>query len=100
MRFGPKNVTHGTLAHALDVVASRLETTGTDRIALVTLTRDRICLQPVHLDQGEQIARELGLDFPLDHRLLVPGHTLWTGTLDGLEVQVRASLRTLAGALR
>ena len=66
---------------------------GADRIELVTVTRNRVSLQPTHLKEGEQIARELGLDVPLDHRMFVPGNTLWTGERDGLEVQVRSVLR-------
>ena len=66
---------------------------GADRIELVTVTRNRVSLQPTHLKEGEQIARELGLDVPLDHRVFVPGNTLWTGERDGLEVQIRSVLR-------
>ncbi|WP_460707987.1 hypothetical protein [Myceligenerans halotolerans] len=78
---------------AIGVLQDMLRETGAGRIALVTLARGWVCLQPVRLDDGEQIARTLGCTTPLDHRLLVPGHTLWTGTVDGLEVQVRSSLR-------
>jgi hypothetical protein len=42
----------------------------------------------------------LGLDSALDHRMFVPGHTLWTGSIDGLEVQVRSVLRQAVGAVR
>lgn len=74
--------------------ASRiLALVGADRIELVTVTSNRVSLQPTHLKEGEQIARELGLDVPLDHRMFVPGNTLWTGERDGLEVQVRSVLR-------
>ncbi len=52
---------------------------GADRIELVTVTSNRVSLQPTHLKEGEQIARELGLDVPLDHRMFVPGNTMWTG---------------------
>lgn len=88
------------LVDALDVVAAILNEVGTDRIDLVTFTRDRISLQPADLAEGEQIARTLGLDSPLDHRMFVPGHTLWTGQVDGLEVQVRSVLRRTMGAAR
>jgi hypothetical protein len=30
----------------------------------------------------------------------VPGHTLWTGIVDGLEVQIRSVLRQPAGVHR
>jgi hypothetical protein len=75
-----------------------VDTVGRDRIGAVTLTRGRITLQPTVLAGGEAIARTLGLDFPVDHRMLVPGYTLWSGERDGLEVQVRAALRTRVGA--
>lgn len=78
--------------------ASRIvDVVGRDRIELVTITRDRICLQPARLDDGESIAKALGCDVPLDHRMFVPGHTLWTGEHDGLEVQVRSVLRRPVG---
>jgi len=32
--------------------------------------------------------------------MFVPGHTLWTGVRDGLEVQVRSVLRRPLGAVR
>jgi hypothetical protein len=74
--------------------ASRiLDLVGADRIELVTVTGNRVSLQPTHLKEGEEIARTLGLDVPLDHRMFVPGNTLWTGIVDGLEVQVRSVLR-------
>ncbi|MCF4121719.1 hypothetical protein L1785_12070 [Antribacter sp. KLBMP9083] len=78
--------------------ASRIvDAVGHDRIELVTITRDRICLQPARLDDGESIAKALGCVVPLDHRMFVPGHTLWTGERDGLEVQVRSVLRRPVG---
>ena len=88
------------LLDTLDVVAGILNAVGTDRVELVTFTRDRVSLQPADLNEGEQIARVLGLDSPLDHRMFVPGHTLWTGSIDGLEVQVRSVLRQIAGAFQ
>lgn len=78
---------------AMTVLRGVLDRIGTDRIALATLARGWVCVQPVRLDDGEQIARTLGCTNPLDHRLLVPGHTLWTGTREGLELQVRSALR-------
>ncbi|GAA4687919.1 hypothetical protein GCM10023198_02850 [Promicromonospora umidemergens] len=81
------------LEAAMATTARVLRTVGADHIEIVTLTRGRICLQPVDLNQGEQIARALGCDFPLDHRMFVPGHTLWTGLVEGLEIQVRSALR-------
>ncbi|MFC8797264.1 hypothetical protein ACFT2C_06000 [Promicromonospora sp. NPDC057138] len=77
----------------MDVADDALRAVGPDHIEIVTFSRGRICLQPVNLDDGEQIARTLGCDFPLDHRMFVPGHTLWTGQMGGLEVQVRSVLR-------
>ncbi|GAB3165249.1 hypothetical protein GCM10027059_22680 [Myceligenerans halotolerans] len=78
---------------AMGVLRGALDRIGADRIALATVARSWVCVQPVRLDDGEQIARMLGCTNPLDHRLLVPGHTLWTGTSEGLELQVRSALR-------
>jgi len=44
-------------------------------------------------DLTPDLARALGLNNPMDHRMFVPGNTLWTGERDGLEVQVRSVLR-------
>ena len=82
-----------SLRTALRVVATVLDMVGPERVELVTFTRDRINLHPANLDDGENLARMLGCDLPLDHRMFVPGHTLWAGVLDGMEVQVRSALR-------
>lgn len=86
------------LDHAMDIARGITAAVGTERIELVTLTRDRICLQPTAMDDGERIAHTIGCDLPIDHRMFVPGHTLWTGDIDGLEVQVRSALRAPSGA--
>lgn len=78
---------------AMRTAVEGLRLVGPDLVEIVTLTRGRICLQPTDLNQGEQLARTLGCEAPLDHRMFVPGHTLWTGERDGLEVQVRSALR-------
>jgi predicted nucleic acid-binding protein len=65
-----------------------------DWIEVLTVTHERVTLQPWHLDDGENIARALGLDNAIDQRMLEPGYTLWTGTWRGIEVQVRGTLRT------
>lgn len=100
--FEPHLSAHGTdkqAGHPTDMrgglsAASRiLERIGADRIELVTVTGNRVSLQPANLREGEQIARMLGLNVPMDHRMFVPGYTLWSGEVDGLEVQVRAALR-------
>jgi hypothetical protein len=83
------------LMFAMAVTADAVRVVGSDRIEIVTLTRGRICFQPVDINRGEQIARTLGCDSPLGHRMFVPGHTLWTGERDGLEVQVRSALRQM-----
>lgn len=80
----------------LMAAARFLDFVGADRIELVTVTPNRVSLQPADLNQGEQIARALGLTMPMDHRMFVPGNTLWTGDLDGFEVQVRSVLRQVA----
>ena len=87
------------LDHAMDIARGITSSIGAGRIELITLTRDRICLQPTVMNDGERIARSIGCDLPIDHRMFVPGNTLWTGQIDGLEVQVRSALRRLAGAL-
>lgn len=81
------------IGDGLTATSRILALVGADRTELVTVTRNRVSLQPTHLKEGEQIARELGLDVPLDHRLFAPGNTLWTGESDGFEVQVRSALR-------
>lgn len=81
------------LTHALGNAFTAICAIGPDRIELVTVTKNRICLHPADLQEGEEIARALGCDLALDHRMFVPGHTLWTGTLYGLEIQVRSVLR-------
>ncbi|WP_166844021.1 hypothetical protein [Isoptericola sp. BMS4] len=86
------------LARALDVVVETLTTVGSERIAQVTLTRGRICLQPADLSEGERIATTLGCDVPLDHRMIAPGFTDWSGERDGLELHVRGALRDPVGA--
>lgn len=94
------NVDEDVLLQALDAVSALVDKAGANRIAVVTATRNRICLQPRDLLDGESVARLLGCDRPLDHRLLTPGYTLWTGHYGGLEVQVRSVLRGLTGATR
>lgn len=83
------------LTFAMDVATEAIRAVGPEHIEIVTLTRGRICVQPVDLNEGERIARTLGCDLPLDHRMFVPGHTLWTGVVHGLEVQVRSVLRQM-----
>lgn len=92
--------TGATIGHALALAARLLADIGMSRIELVTFTSDRLCLHPADLTEGEQIARAVGCDFPLDHRMFVPGHTLWTGIVDGLEVQIRSVLRQSVGLLQ
>lgn len=81
------------LGPAIAVLQGALKDVGPARVTMATLARGWVCLQPVDLADGEQIAATLGCRTPLDHRLLVPGHTLWSGHRDGLELQVRSSLR-------
>ncbi len=79
--------------NGLIVAAWFLDCVGAERIELVTVTPHRVSLKPADLNQGEQIAGLLNLNMPIDHRMLVPGSTLWTGERDGFEVQVRSVLR-------
>lgn len=78
---------------AMGIAAESLRLVGPGLVEILTFTRGRICLQPTDLNQGERLARILGCESPLDHRMFVPGHTLWTGERNGLEVQVRSALR-------
>jgi hypothetical protein len=78
---------------AMGIAAESLRLVRPDSVEIVTLTRGRICLQPTDLNRGERLARILGCESPLDHRMFVPGHTLWIGERGGLEVQVRSALR-------
>jgi hypothetical protein len=85
---------------ALDAVRAALVKVGADRVELVTTTDSgRVTLQPAHLADGASIARALGLDSPLDHRMVDPGYTMWSGVRDGLEFQVRGVLRQPRGGL-
>jgi hypothetical protein len=88
----------GSILLALDAAKAALLEVGQDRIDLVTSTDGRVSIQPSRLDDGENIARALGLDSPMDHRMIDPGYTLWCGTRDGLEFQVRGALRPPLGA--
>jgi hypothetical protein len=89
----------GALELALGTAIGMVAKVGGERLDVVTVTRNRVCLAPRNLDEGEQIARLLKCKTPLDHRTTVPEYTLWTGQREGLEVQVRSALRGPAGAL-
>lgn len=89
----------GALELALGAAIEMVATVGGERLEVVTVTRNRLCLHPRDLSDGEQIARELRCQSPLDHRISVPEYTIWTGRRDYLEVQVRSALRVPAGAL-
>jgi hypothetical protein len=74
-----------------------LDLLGPGRIEQATVTQTLV-LHPCSLDQGEEIAHELGLHSALDHRQSTPGCTIWSGMYLGVEVQVRASLRRLVAS--
>lgn len=94
MRTTPRVTENGDdLLCAIEQARSAVCEVGSHRIEVVTITRNRMCLHPSQLADGEAIARALGLNLPMDHRMFVPGHTLWTGERDGLEAQVRSVLR-------
>lgn len=96
MRTTPRFTEHGDdLLRAIEHARTAVSEVGAHRIEVVTITRNRMCLHPSHLTDGAAIARSLGLDLPMDHRMFVPGHTLWTGLVEGLEVQVRSTLRQM-----
>jgi hypothetical protein len=88
------------IGDVLDLTAELLGAVGGPRVELFTATRHRICLQPRDLSEGEAIARLLGCDRPLDHHLVTPGYTIWSGEREGVEIQVRSVLRRPAGAVR
>ena len=91
----------GPIMRTLDAVKAALVEVGEERLELVTATGNgRVIIQPARLDDGESIARTLGLDSPVDHRMIGPGYTLWSGTRDGLEFQVRGALRHPFGGLQ
>lgn len=97
MRTTPRNAEHGDdLLRAIEHARAAVSEVGAHQIEVVTITRNRMCLHPGHLADGEAIARSLELDLPMDHRMFVPGHTLWTGEIESLEVQVRSVLRQVA----
>lgn len=101
MRTTPRLIEYGDeLLCAIESARTAVSEVGAHRIEVVTLTRNRMCLHPSHLPDGEAIARSLGLDLPMDHRMFVPGHTLWCGERDGLEMQVRSTLRQVEGVAR
>ncbi|WP_419703025.1 hypothetical protein [Promicromonospora sp. NFX87] len=91
----------GSLIRALDVARAALVEVGEECVELVETTGNgRVTIQPACLDDGESIARALGLDSPVDHRMISPGYTLWSGTREGLEFQVRGALRHPFGGLQ
>ncbi|MCF4122063.1 hypothetical protein L1785_13855 [Antribacter sp. KLBMP9083] len=98
MRF-TKQGSESSLARTFGVVVEAVSKIGLERIGSITLTPDRISLVPRHLTEGEEIAKALGCNSPLDHHILTPGFTDWTGQVSGLEVHVRATLRRPEGAL-
>lgn len=89
-----------SLARTFGVVIETLAQVGLDRIGSVTLTPHRISLEPRDLAEGEQIARTLGCALPMDHRILTPGFTDWSGEVAGLKVHVRSVLRRPLGTVR
>ncbi|RPF20372.1 hypothetical protein [Myceligenerans xiligouense] len=78
--------------HAMFVALTEiLETLGEDRIARLTLLRGgTVTIEPVHLSEGADIARDLGLSETFIQRLAVPTVADWCGTVLGLECHVRA----------
>lgn len=53
---------------------------------------------PRLIENGDDLLR--AIDLPMDHRMFVPGHTLWCGEHEGLETQVRSILRQVEGVAR
>lgn len=90
----------GALELALGTAIGLVAKIGGERLEVVTVSRNRMCLHPRDLHEGEQIARELHCTNPLDHHLTVPEYTLWTGAHGDQEVQVRSVLRDPARSFR
>jgi hypothetical protein len=89
----------GSIMLAFGVAGAVVAEVGEERTELVTITRSgRVSIQPARLADGESIAQALGLDSPLDHRMVDPGYTQWCGARDGFEFQVRGTLRQPLGA--
>ena len=79
------------------VLEQILDALGPGRIARATVAW-AIMLEPQDLDDGEPVARELGLEYVVDHTR--PGHesTTWWGTYLDVEVQVQTSPRRTTGS--
>ncbi|MBO0610705.1 hypothetical protein [Myceligenerans salitolerans] len=88
----------GALELALGTAIGMVAKVGGERLDVVAVTRNRVCLSPRDLTDGEEIAQVLQCAIPLDHRLTVPEYTMWTGRRGDLEVQVRSALRDPAVA--
>lgn len=97
MRIISKEDSESSLTRTIGIAVAALATVGLDRIGAITLTPYRMSLEPKNLADGEDIARALGCTSALDHHILTPGFTDWTGQLSDLEVHVRATLRRPAG---
>jgi hypothetical protein len=89
-----------TLARAclndvLAAVGQILDVVGEERIGSMTFSSGAvIAIQPSHLDQGEAIARALGLTTFVEHTSVVPPVTHWSGTWAGAgqcEIHVRGT---------
>ncbi|MFC8796938.1 hypothetical protein ACFT2C_04350 [Promicromonospora sp. NPDC057138] len=85
------------IREVLQAVAQILELGNIERVASLSIKGDSVAIQPSKLDDGEHIARALGMTAALDHPTALPPITDWSGDVAGLEVHVRAALRTSAG---
>lgn len=80
------------LNHVLAVVKEILDEAGEEHVASIAFTRSRISIQPSRMDQGEAIARRLGLGEGIEQTSCVPPVTDWCGRRDEiLEVHLRGT---------
>lgn len=81
---------------AVATVLEILERVGAEKIALVTVGRQMLSIQPSQLDEGESIARALQLTGAHDYPTAVPAFTDFSGNVGVLEVHVRGALHRSA----
>ncbi|MDR7381169.1 hypothetical protein [Promicromonospora iranensis] len=82
-----------SLNNVLTAVVQILDVVGEEQIGSMTFSSGAvIAIQPSHLEQGEAIARALGLTSFIEHTSVVPAVTDWSGTWAGAgqcEIHVR-----------
>lgn len=80
------------LKEVLAVVEQILDEAGEEHVASIAFSRSRISIQPSRMDQGEAIARRLGLGDGIEQTSCVPPVTDWCGRRDELlEIHLRGT---------